>query len=70
MSEWVSVADAARLVNRSPAAVYLWIRQSKLQPQRDNLGRMFLQASDVLRVESEQLRGRPRGSVTVRSINE
>lgn len=66
LNEWVSVADAALLVNRSPDAVYSWVRQGKLRAQRDHVGRTFVQARDVLRVESSQRLGRPVGSARVR----
>lgn len=61
MSEYLSVADAALLVNRSAKSVYTWIRQGKLRAHKDSLGRSFVVARDVLRVEADQKRGRPRG---------
>lgn len=67
MSEWVTVAEAATLVKRSQATIYLWIRQRKLSTIRDSKGHSFVNAQDALKVESQQRPGRPIGSVTLRN---
>ena len=68
MNDWLTVAEAAEIVNRSKDAVYLWIRQGKLRAQKDALGRSFVMVKDVLRVEADQKRGRPSGTAKVRRM--
>lgn len=70
LSEWVSVADAATLVNRSPDALYLWVRQGKLRAQRDGMGRTRVDAREVLRVEASQRLGRPVGTPSFRGAKQ
>lgn len=68
LNDWLTVAEAAEIVNRSKDAVYLWIRQGKLRAQKDALGRSFVLARDVLRVEADQKLGRPSGTARVQGM--
>lgn len=67
MNSWVTVAQAARLVNRTPATIYSWIAQGRLataRPERVALVRR----RDVLRLEAEIKIGRPEGSARTRQV--
>ena len=66
MNDWVSVAEAAVLANREKSVIYRWIRAGKLRAQIDSRGVSLLRAGDVLRVEADQRRGRPRGVPSLR----
>lgn len=66
MNDFLTVVEAAVLVNRSKDSVYAWIRQGKLRAHKDSLGRSFVVAKDVLRVEADQKRGRPHGSPSLK----
>lgn len=66
MNDFLTVVEAAVLVNRSKDSVYSWIRQGKLRAHKDSLGRSFVVAKDVLRVEADQKRGRPQGTPSLK----
>lgn len=68
MNEWVSVPDAAVLAQRDVSTVHKWIRQGALQARADGRGIKLVNVAAVLRVESEQKRGRPEGTAKVRGI--
>lgn len=68
LNEWLSVSDAAVLVNRDKSAIYRWIRAGMLPTHRDARGRSYVQAQDVLRVESQQKLGRPTGSARMKGM--
>lgn len=66
MNEWVSVSEAAELAKRSTRQIYRWIEARKLATYKDSLGRYFVKAKDVLRVEADQKRGRPQGTPSLK----
>lgn len=56
---WVSVADAAKLANRSPRAIYYWIEHD-LIASRQNRSTGTLEVLWKAVVRTEPRRGRPR----------
>lgn len=64
--EWVTIKEAADIVDRSPRAVYNWINSGDLAVIRDDRNRMLVLSKAVLRIVQEQRPGRPKGTPTRR----
>lgn len=66
MNDWVSVAEASVLAQKSTRQIYRWIEARKLATYKDSGGRYFVKSDEVLRVEAAQRRGRPLGVPTMK----
>lgn len=64
MKEWLSIKEAAYVVNRDKSRVYRWIDSGILTWRRSLEGMVEVSSADVLRVESVTRRGRPRNTPT------
>jgi len=60
MKEWLSIKEAAYVVNRDKSRIYQWIDKGWLAWRKDLEGFMQVASEDVLRIESVTRRGRPR----------
>lgn len=60
MKEWLSIKEAAYVVNRDKSRLYRWIDKGWLAWRKDNDGLLEVASADVLRVEAVTQRGRPR----------
>ena len=60
MKAWLTVAEAALLTGKSSRAIYRWIDGGRLTPRTGEHGEILIQSAEVLRVESETRRGRPK----------
>jgi len=61
---WLTVAEAAVLVDRHVSRIYSWIEQRMLRVMEADDGSMLVATEDVRRVASAVRRGRPRGSAS------
>lgn len=62
MSEWISIAEAARIVGRNPSQLYRWVEKGILRATVNAHGVMEVSGQDALKVESVTKRGRPKGT--------
>lgn len=61
--DWVTVSEAATLVDRHVSQIYRWIDAGRLATRTSANGVTQVMYKAVLRIEPEVRRGRPRGSV-------
>lgn len=61
MKEWLTVKEAAYVVNRHERNIYRWIEKGILAARTSEDGTLEVKAEDATRVESITRRGRPRG---------
>lgn len=66
MKEWLTIPEAAVVVGRDKSNVWRWIRSGKLHSRTATDGTMQVRRADVLKVEANTKRGRPRGIATRR----
>lgn len=66
MKEWLTIPEAATLVGRDKSNVWRWVRSGKLYARTASDGTLEVRRVDVLRVEADIKRGRPRGVATRR----
>lgn len=59
---WISVADAALMVNRSERTIYNWIRQGLIRYRIGDTGATEVDGRHLFEVEPTVKRGRPPGS--------
>ncbi len=64
--EWVTVKEAAVLVNKAPRTIYEWIEDDRLAFRRNADGVLEVLSKAVVRIEPTVRRGRPRGIPTRR----
>lgn len=64
--EWVTVKEAALLVNKAPRTIYEWIEDDRLAFRRNADGVLEVLSKAVVRIEPTVRRGRPRGIPTRR----
>lgn len=64
MNEWLTIPEAALLVNRTPAAIYKWIQRGKLRAYRSIDHATLVKSSEVEAIDQSTSRqgGRPIGS--------
>lgn len=60
---WISVADAATMVNRSERTIYNWINQGIIRYRVGDTGSTEVDGRHLFEVEPTVKRGRPKGSV-------
>lgn len=60
MKEWLTVVEAAYVVNRDKSRIYAWIDKGWLSWRRTDEGFIEVSSEDVQRVESVTKPGRPR----------
>ena len=60
MNEWLSIKEAAYVVNRDRSRISRWIDKGWLTWRKDVDGLLQVLTADVLRLESVTQRGRPR----------
>lgn len=61
--EWITVAEAATLVDRHVSQIYRWIDAGRLATRTNAAGVTQVMSKAVLRIEPSVRRGRPRGAV-------
>jgi hypothetical protein len=62
MKEWLSVKEAAFVVNRHPRNIYRWVEKGILRSRTDERGSTVVSSAEVCRVEAAVRRGRPQGT--------
>jgi excisionase family DNA binding protein len=64
MKDWLTIAEAAVLVNRTPAAIYKWIQRGKLHAYPSIDRGVLVRSREVEAVDQSTSRrgGRPHGS--------
>lgn len=63
--KWLSVKDAAIIVNRHERSIYRWVESGQLGSRTTDDGILEVSSADVARVESVTRPGRPRKIATV-----
>lgn len=60
MKEWLSIKEAAYVVNRDRSRISRWLDKGLIEWRTDEDGLIEVSSADVVRVESVTQRGRPR----------
>ena len=60
MKDWLSIVEAAYVVNRDKSRIYAWLDKGILTWRRNDEGFLEVSSADVQRVESVTRPGRPR----------
>lgn len=60
LNAWVTVAQAAALMDRTQRAIYLWIDGHKVTARKNDDGVMIVRYGALLAAEAKIRRGRPR----------
>lgn len=60
MKEWLSIVEAAYVVNRDKSRIYVWVDKGWLAWRRTDEGFLEVSSADVQRIESVVRPGRPR----------
>jgi hypothetical protein len=66
VKEWITVAEAAALIGKTPRAIYYWIDNNRLATRQNTAGVTEVLSKAVVRIEPTVRRGRPRGVPTRR----